>query len=258
MVPDIHVICLESKFTERGAVTLAFLASNIDKHLYRTLNKFTAVTPSDFVVEDKASVRQLTIIKGRKGRIEHADMSSRAQVACALSHMALWKLCADTNQPIVVVEDDVRPRNMSERLKQASGLKGDVVLLSCANLVRNDQTKHVSSFSGTGSYLITPRGARTLLKHAHPVSMHVDYYMSTCIAAYNLNVMAVDNARGQWDMPSSKLSTLEHTKFVFDIQVPCLELVSLMLSLVLALCVLIFLGCGVAMMCTWRRKHNPH
>ena len=92
MVPDIYVICLESKFAERGAATLTFLANNIDKHLYGTLKKFTAVTPSDFIIEDTASARQVAIIRGRKRRVEQGDMSKHAQVACALSHISLWQL----------------------------------------------------------------------------------------------------------------------------------------------------------------------
>ena len=257
MVPDIYVICLESKFAERGAATLTFLANNIDKHLYGTLKKFTAVTPSDFIIEDTASARQVAIIRGRKRRVEQGDMSKHAQVACALSHISLWQLCVQTNNPIVVVEDDVHPLNMSKRLKEALELNGDVVLISCAKLVRNDRTKTVSRFSGTGSYFITPNGASSLLKHVYPVSMHVDYYMSTCIAAYNLNVLGVDNAQGQLDMVSGKLSTLDHSSLL-EVQVSRLEVVVFVLACLIAITVLVCGVHGIKMFEVWRHHQTHH
>ena len=255
MLPNIHVICLESKFAERGAVTLAFLASNIDKNLYGTLQKFKAVTPNDFDVDAVASAQQVAIIKGRRGRVEHADMSSKAQAACALSHVSLWQLCAESNHPIVVVEDDVHPHDMSIRLREAFRLKGDVVLLCCAKLVRNDKTKQVSSFVATGAYYLTPSGANKLLKHVFPVAMHVDYYMSACIATYNLEVFGVDNSDDQWNMPSSKLSTLEHTKTLFDIKVPRLVFVVCTLATLLAVLFLAFFGAGLVILHKHRSVH---
>jgi GR25 family glycosyltransferase involved in LPS biosynthesis len=254
MLPNVYFICLETKFLSRGKPTMEFFEAHVDNTLYKNLVRFNAVTPNEFDVEVKASTQQVAIIKGRKERVVHADMSSKAQVACALSHITLWKLCADTNQPIVIIEDDVMHSNMSRRLKEAYTMTGDVVLLCCASNDSDKLTKKVKSFVATGAYYLTPNGAKTLLKHALPVSMHVDYYMSTCIAAYDLRVLSVANSDDQWDMPSSKLSTLEHTKTLFDIQVPRLELVVLMLAIILFICCVIFGGCGVSMVYARRRE----
>lgn len=232
-----------------------YFETHVDKTLYKNLVRFNAITPNDFDVEAVASAQQVAIIKGRRGRVEHADMSSKAQVACALSHVSLWQLCAESNHPIVVVEDDVHPHDMSIRLQAAFRLKGDVVLLCCAKLVRNDKTKQVSSFVATGAYYLTPSGANKLLKHVFPVAMHVDYYMSACIATYKLEVFGVDNSDDQWNMPSSKLSTLEHTKTLFDIKVPRLLIVVYTLATLLGMLFLAFFGAGLFILHKHRSVH---
>lgn len=240
MVPDIYVICLASKFTERGAATLVFLASNIDKNVYGTLHKFTAVTPNDFVLEDVVATSQIPIIKQKRGRVTHSDLSKASQVACAMSHIALWEVCQAQNKPLVIMEDDVRPPNLSERIKSAIKSVAHMTLISSVHQTWDVGRTHITDFIGAGAYYLTPQGARILLKHAHPISMHVDRYMPACIKAYNLTVFAVEGSSDQLLLANTQ-STLGHSSSEFDIYVPCLQIIVVILGTLLAFVVVAYM-----------------
>ena len=234
---DVHVICLESAYHIRGKKTMLFLEEQLDKTLYDKLVKVKAVTPKDFVLEDSTDTKQFSIITKKLPRVVHADMDKPEQVGCALSHIGVWKTCAETNRPVVVVEDDVRPSNISERIRQALTFKdGHLVLLACNSYSHNNQHK-VSKFTGTGAYYLTPQGATILLKGATPVSMHVDHYMTACIDAYDLRVFSVDHANDQADTKNG--STLGHGANVMAIVVPRLEITIGLLAFVLVLVIVL-------------------
>ena len=234
---DVHVICLESAYLTRGKVTMAYLEKELDKSLYSNLVKVTAVTPKDFVLEEVVDTKQFAIITKKLPRIVHADLDKAEQVGCALSHIGIWQTCAQSKQPVVVVEDDVRPSNISKRIRDALVFKdADLVLLAC-NSFAHKFTNKVSKFTGTGAYYLTPRGATTLLKGALPVSMHIDHYMTTCIDAYDLDVYSIEHAN---DQAKTKLgSTLGHGANMMAIVVPRLEITIGLLAFTLALVILL-------------------
>jgi|688.fasta_scaffold07723_13 GR25 family glycosyltransferase involved in LPS biosynthesis len=230
---DIHIICLESLFDTRGKQTLDFVKHNVDKSLYNKLSVFKAVTPNDFVLEDVVATSQLPIIKQKQRRITHSDLSKASQVACALSHIALWEVCNAQNSPLVIMEDDVCPPNLSNRIKSAAKSAAHVTLISSATQTWDAAHSKVTNFTGTGAYYLTPQGARILLKHARPVSMHVDRYMPACIKAYNLTVFAVEGSSDQLLLGHNP-TTLGHSTSEFDIYVSCLQIIVLILVVLLA------------------------
>lgn len=216
---------------------MSFLEAQLDKSLYEELIKVKAVTPKDFVLEDTVDTKQFAIITKKLPRVVHADLGKPEQVGCAVSHISVWKTCAETNRPVVVVEDDVRPSNISKRIRQALTFKdAHLVLLACNSCSRNNQRK-VSQFTGTGAYYLTPQGAAMLLKGATPVSMHIDHYMSTCIDAYDLRVFCVDRANDQADTKNG--STLGHGENMMAIVVPRLEITIGLLAFVLVLVIIL-------------------
>jgi GR25 family glycosyltransferase involved in LPS biosynthesis len=236
MLPDVHVICLESAFATRGKQTLAFVEAHLDKHLYNQLIQSKAITPSDFRLEDVVDTTQYVIVSGKQPRVTHADLDNTRQVACALSHVSIWRICVESQRPVVVFEDDVRPNNISQRLRQAQSFDSDVVLLSCAFSKKDSLTHKVASFTGAGCYYLTPQGASVLLKGAHPISMHIDHYMSTCIDAYDLRVFGVQNNNDQ--TKTQRGTTLAHGN-VMAIVVPRLEIINNLLASTLALVILL-------------------
>ena len=238
---DIHIICLESLFDSRGKQTLDFVRSSVDKSLYNKLSVFKAVTPKDFVLEDVVATSQIPIIRQRRRRVTHSDLSKASQVACALSHIALWEVCQAQNRPLVIMEDDVCPPNLSERIKSATKVAAHITLISSATQTWDAGRTHITSFTGTGAYYLTPQGARLLLKHARPISMHVDRYIPTCIKAYNLTVFAVEGSSDQLLLENTQ-STLGHSTSEFDIYVPCLQIIVVILSVLIAFFIVAYMS----------------
>ena len=218
--PDIHVICLGSAWLLRGAKTMAFLEREIPADMYGSIVRFDAVTPADFVIKDVVSTSQLVIIRGKASRVTHKDMSTPQQVGCFMSHRALWQVCADSDQPIIVAEDDSRPNNVARRinkacehhLQQPTESAPLVVLLqhhpcsATSFAAKSTGCKPVKSFAGAAMYYLNPAAARLLLAHSPLAEMHVDHYMSTCIAAYDLAVYSVPGAADQTMFGASTLA----------------------------------------------------
>ena len=281
--PDIYVICLASVFEQRGAKTIEFLKRELQPELHASSNtgnaptkekvkRFHALTPADINVEDVAAASQLAIIRKRAPRVTHADMNNPAQVACYMSHRAVWKACADAGQPVVVAEDDSTPTHIAGRIAMARSMAAKV---NCAKVplvvllqhhshhlsraacmtsrfsadaeAKRDATfaarhapdpalgSRVSFFTGAAMYYVTPAAAKLLLKHSMPAAMHVDQYISTCIAAYNLVVFSVHGADDQSVLNNT---TLEHSPLwhvVTERQRLCLAVLA-----VVAVCVLVW------------------
>ena len=243
--PDLYVICLANSFASRGAATLAFLHREIPADQRGSIVRFNAVTPADFVLQDVASASQVAIIRGKAPRVTHNDMSDSKQVACYLSHKALWQVCADSGKPIVVVEDDARPSNMAGRIQQALSAHSELANAASQRgepevplvvLLQNGSTSFLTNhdvgsafavkyFTGTSAYYVTPSAARLLFTRSPLAEMHVDRFMPTCIAAYDLAVYAVPGSADQ----STADSTLMHSSD-WDIVTERQQLVTWMLA----------------------------
>ena len=182
MQPDVHVICLDTAWASRGALTMAYLEQEIPVHQRGRVIRFRAITPSDFTLEDVATTAQTATIRGITERLSIKDMSHENQVGCYLSHRALWQVCATTGKPIVVVEDDARPVRVAQRLADALQAPADAgVVTMCmfpypASVLRASEQlcRPVKSFNGSAMYYVTPKGASVLLAHSLPAAMHVD------------------------------------------------------------------------------------
>ena len=317
--PDVYVICLASAFDKRGAKTIEFLQTRLFSNVSSssngaTVKRFNAITPADFQVEDVVSVAQLAIIRGRAPRITHTDMSNTNQVACYLSHEALWKVCVDAGKPIVVVEDDAQPSNVASRIASARRIKklsrtsssaskkaGESASASASASTSASKSKRtsfikgkiegnsaqveetplvvllqhgpqyesrsiclksgtesayassqvcyprVSSFFGAGMYYLTPAAAQLLLKHSAPAAMHVDHFMSTCIASYDLVVYSMPGAADQ----SGSESTLGHSSIWLIVTER--QKLFIILLLILSFCLLVW---AVSSTVVGQRRHR--
>jgi GR25 family glycosyltransferase involved in LPS biosynthesis len=260
-LPDVYVICLRSVFEQRGAKTIAYLQSELEAA--QTVIRFDAVEPGDFNLEDVAATTQTAIIRGRAERLTIADMSKPQQVACFLSHRALWQVCSDINRPIVIVEDDSRPVHVAGRVRAALShatlllqqtlTDKLVVLLQCTPRRARFQTSArtcvaVHGFIGTGMYYLTPEAARLLLTYSVLAPLHVDAYMSLCIKAYDLPVWAVPGAADQ----GSGNSTLGHTS-LWTIQTERQKQIIKILAVVAAV-LAAWSVLSVVLICLYRRK----
>jgi GR25 family glycosyltransferase involved in LPS biosynthesis len=138
---------------------------------------------------DSYQVRELQLSPGERG--------------CALSHIRAWKLCleraGDTNQPLVVLEDDAAPTpEFTSVLRRAlASLPTDADLLylgySQAAEWRRELSENLVEAEyvwTTVGYIIWPAGARQLLSRL-PVTGPVDNWMAGIGATGDIKAYAV-------------------------------------------------------------------
>ena len=222
---------------------------------------YPAVTPEDFELNEVTHPFARATIRHRlyttnddrqvRGRDTTIQLSSEAQVACALSHISLWNLCKELNTPIIVAEDDSRPSKLNERLgyleNDSAVDNADVVVLQCGSFpysshsMPDSSLRRVTNYWGSACYFLTPAGAEILLEHALPITMHIDCYMSFCIAGSGLRILAVPGAN---DQSLLSPSTLVHES-VWGVRIMRLQfyLGSLGVLLVVVIASLIWVAC---------------
>ena len=111
--------------------------------------------------------------------------SKLSAVGCSLSHIALWEKSVELDEPIIVVEDDVRldTKFMHTALKS---IPKDVDFASIVYLPFADRSccdrgwcniQPRIGFGGTQMYYVTPHGASVLLEQALPVVSQIDVYI---------------------------------------------------------------------------------
>ena len=106
-------------------------------------------------------------------------------VGCSLSHIALWRKAVELDEPIIVLEDDVRMDKdfMHTAISRIpAGVDHAAIVYlpfadrsDCGTYWCNVQPR--KGFGGTQMYYITPRGARILLEQALPIVSQIDVYM---------------------------------------------------------------------------------
>ena len=128
----------------------------------------------------------------KKKRRSHEELDSPGGVGCALSHIAIWQLMVQRQIPtLLVIEDDAALPN--DFVTQANSVIGksptlqdpaswDLWILATKPQdeipIQGDTVaKEVTHFVGAISYVITLRGATTLLENAFPIHCHIDIYM---------------------------------------------------------------------------------
>jgi hypothetical protein len=245
---DALVICLASKQKTRCLPTAANLRAcpNV-----RSVEIAEAVTPATMPpVEDVVHPFAFATTVGTRPRHITIQMNDIKQVACALSHVAAWRTCLRRNRPLLIAEDDVTDPAICKRLAALAQApaEADVVcyetILGRTHLLPPDPAdglgpaspfRRTTNLIGLQCYLITPRGARILLKHALPVVMHVDEYVGYCIESQGLQVFAHRDA----PQPYSLSSTIGHNIALEHYHTGGLGMVSA--ALVLAVIVIVIL-----------------
>lgn len=125
-------------------------------------------------------------------RARHEDLGSVGAVGCYLSHYKVWSMVAQSNQPAIVVEDDLLCHPLLDEFtltQDPSELQHyDLVLLAGQvrepHLIRNrnyGRLQGIYPYRGLffllHFYYITPAAARFFLSGALPIQYQVDSYM---------------------------------------------------------------------------------
>lgn len=125
-------------------------------------------------------------------------------IGCAASHALVWQRVVRGSAPYaIVLEDDVA--FVDDAVAHLDAVLPrlpadlDVLFLGCFlcasgadSIAPHEQgVVPVRQFAGTHAYLVTRRGAQTLLDHAFPVKFHVDTTMSVLAASGLLRAYAL-------------------------------------------------------------------
>lgn len=126
-----------------------------------------------------------------KIRRNHEDLGSLGAIGCYLSHYKCWMTIIETNEPAIIVEDDLQIHPLFDEFKLSQNTKPlsryDFVLL--ASHVREPHLlKPISSGQGIADYhglffmlhfyYLTPNGAKFFAENSLPMKYQVDSYMS--------------------------------------------------------------------------------
>jgi glycosyl transferase family 25 len=160
------------------------------KSLFPNSKKFSAIDSKDLDINDS---RISYLARGKinmKLDVDHDDISSLGAVGCYLSHVELWKKCVELNKPIIVTEDDIllseknrkEIRRIYKNIPVNSNFTSLLYIPSLSSWHKCEKDNwceiHTRGIRGTQMYYITPKGAKMLLKHALPITMQVDAYIS--------------------------------------------------------------------------------
>ncbi len=161
----------------------------ISFHLHKNDFKFERFSAIDAENEDLSELSKNIVQYGPIGKI------SRGDLACFQSHYKLWKHIAENeNDPILILEDDSYiSKTGFKLLKDISWIPADSNIIKCD---RFGNSRHrvllspafktfdsfklhylMSKHSGGGGYIITPKGAKFLVKRSINVNVPVDHFL---------------------------------------------------------------------------------
>ena len=180
------VICLEKKRKERCDVNL-----NSYRKVFNDVSKFRAIDADKIDINNPRIVHpfaQMTM--DNKLGDDVFFIQGKGTIGCSLSHIQLWKKCLELNEPIVIIEDDVKfttkiNKDISITLKNIpsdadfTGIMYNP-LSTYKNYTKYNQIWNKISgpnYAGLLCYYITPRGASILLKNSLPIITHIDQWV---------------------------------------------------------------------------------
>jgi GR25 family glycosyltransferase involved in LPS biosynthesis len=179
-----YVICLEKTRATRCGPTLQAWRNIANKYAL-AVQSVRATTPADFDLKDMVHPYAYSCIL-HKGRKTLEMIASKTEVACALSHIGIWRRVVASGRPSIVVEDDMAmsDKKMNRMLSQLKTMPDDTDMYLLHFLGMNLRyTKmaggvlDVSSFAGLQAYYMTPSCAEKLLRYAFPLIFQVDTYV---------------------------------------------------------------------------------
>jgi len=148
-----------------------------------------------------------------------STMCTPSTIGCGASHAIAWKHAMKSGHPYtIIIEDDTEfDDDVIEHLRIIlPNIPGDadVVMLGCFLCATSSERvrphaqniQRLKQFSGTHAYIVTQKGARTLLRHAYPVKFHLDMTMSFLSRVGTLKAYSVthDIARQSSGMDTSE------------------------------------------------------
>ena len=126
--------------------------------------------------------------------IDHAGA-----IGCSLSHINAWKECLQSqSKAIIIFEDDAMiPPNFLTTLDSLLHILPPdwdmVTLTEDSSCIKQTETEtelySCTGLVGSHAYMLSRKGAKTLLSRAFPIELHVDAYMAFMASTGNISML---------------------------------------------------------------------
>ena len=161
----------------------------ISKHLKKNNFNFVRFNAVDAESESYTILNRNISQNGPLGEISKGDL------ACFQSHYLLWQhVSKNEKKPVLILEDDTYISNLGFKiLSNTNWIPSDAKIIKCEKFGNKRHrvllSPVVSSFSGfnlhfllskhsgTGGYILTPKGANFLVKNSFKVNISVDHFL---------------------------------------------------------------------------------
>jgi len=186
----IVVISLDRRPDRWAAFLQRAAAARIDKKVQR----LSAVDANDFVAHEHPDISLMTAYNIKhEMRRSHHEIDRPGAIGCSLSHFKAWKSLLDSSAPAMIIfeDDSPIPTDITERIAiLLSELPENSDMVTFFNTTYTNNQKgcdpdpnnspwwNCTSLMGAHAYMITRRGATSLLAKAYPIEMHVDAYFA--------------------------------------------------------------------------------
>tara|TARA_Y200000002_G_scaffold372889_1_gene371247 strand:- start:466 stop:1275 length:810 start_codon:yes stop_codon:yes gene_type:complete len=192
----VYVICLERKRNERCNSNFPLIKELFPKAKWETAIDGEKI---DYLKDDRFSVFSKYNVKNNL-RTDITFTDNINQLACALSHIEMWKKVKKSGVPSIIIEDDVylTKRLKNQIINRCYQIPRNIDFASILYLGNDNTDKYNNdwyrimnrSFWGLQMYFITPNGASKLLKDIFPINIHIDRYIGY-YASVNNNFRAI-------------------------------------------------------------------
>lgn len=170
---------------------------------------------------------------------------NKAQIGCALSHIAAWTEVATSKIAMIIIEDDVIVSDSVTKEDLAVAIRGSglvSLMHTGGNHMALEEMRSKSSvrhFWGAQAYYVTPAAAVQLLAFAYPVDIHIDRYMA--VVAHRVHA--------DWRVCNPSLKFRCSGKSQLNHDTPR----QLSIILIAGACILLVACLSVAMTLKWKR-----
>jgi glycosyl transferase family 25 len=178
----VYVISLESSIERRSRLGQRLAALGVEHEFVRAVDGRAGAAAFE-----SCDLRQYQLNTGR--------MPSDGEVGCYASHLRLWQRCAETNEPLVVMEDDAEPHEtFAAALEVADALIQRYGFLRFeydgpGQPARTRPVETVGAFTahyfvkypyGAMCYALSPPAARAFLAASRELRAPVDQFIKRC------------------------------------------------------------------------------
>ena len=189
LIKDLKTYIITIKSPEEISKTI----ENVEKFGLENIQIFKGIVGKDIskdFIENNLTIRARYELKN--GRFSTFALSGIGSLGCYLSHIALWNKIKDTNETIIILEDDFNTNKKIDILQNsfndAIHNNYDILRFAYTNSVIADNpqmTKKINSnltkynFEfGFQGYIINSNGAKKLLKHIFPIDVQIDGFVN--------------------------------------------------------------------------------